>query len=201
VLSLTTWFSATAITPELQRAWALTPTAVAWTTNGVQIGFVTRALMASVVNLPDIVRLNRLMAISAGLAAIANATLLLEGGAAAAIAARFVTGFALAGVYPPAMKLVATWSVRDLVLALGAVIGALTLGLALPYLFRVLTDSVDWRLVAWLCTLATLIGAGLFWTTAKEGPHPFPKAVFEPREIGAILRDMSLLLADLGYLR
>ncbi|MEW5716867.1 hypothetical protein AB1462_31620, partial [Pseudomonas sp. SB113] len=82
VFSLTTWFSATAVTPELKVAWSLSDTAVGWLTNGVQIGFVTGALLASFVNLPDIVRLNRLMAASAAIAALANAMLLLEPGPA-----------------------------------------------------------------------------------------------------------------------
>src|SRR4051812_2262438 len=94
VLSLTTWFSAAAITPELRAAWSLSASAVAWLINGVQIGFVAGALAASLVNLPDIARLNRLMALSAALAGLANASLLLEAGPVAMIAARLVTGFA-----------------------------------------------------------------------------------------------------------
>ncbi|TGR35822.1 MFS transporter, partial [Mesorhizobium sp. M8A.F.Ca.ET.198.01.1.1] len=88
------------------------------------------------VNLPDLVRLSRLMAAASLVAALANATLLLHPGPGGIIAARIVTGAALAGVYPPALKLVATWFTRDRGLALGAVIGALTVGSALPHLFR-----------------------------------------------------------------
>ncbi|TIV26086.1 MAG: MFS transporter, partial [Mesorhizobium sp.] len=78
-------------------------------TNGVQVGFVIGALVASLVNLPDLVRLSRLMAAAALVAALANATLLFHPGPGGVIAARIVTGAALAGVYPPALKLVATW--------------------------------------------------------------------------------------------
>ncbi|RWE20621.1 MAG: MFS transporter, partial [Mesorhizobium sp.] len=91
VLSLTTWFSATAIVPELRAAWQLSGAVDVWLTNGVQIGFVAGALAASLVNLPDIVRLNRLMAISALVAAAANASLLLQPGPAGLIAARILT--------------------------------------------------------------------------------------------------------------
>src|SRR5262245_30879512 len=106
VLSLTAWISATSILPELKREWNLSPFILSWLTNGVQIGFVCGALGASLVNLPDIVRLRTLMASSALLAAAANASLLFDHGPTGAIAARVVTGFALAGVYPPALKLV-----------------------------------------------------------------------------------------------
>ncbi|MDX8512484.1 MFS transporter [Mesorhizobium captivum] len=199
VLSLTTWFSATAITAELKAAWCLSGAIDIWLTNGVQIGFVAGALAASLVNLPDIVRLNRLMAVSALVAAMANASLLLQPAPAGVIAARILTGVALAGVYPPALKLVSTWFVRGRGLALGALIGALTLGSSLPHLFRALAGSFDWQLVVLGATAAALLGSMLFWF-ASEGPYPFGKAVFEPRRIGAIFRDRALMLVNIGYL-
>ncbi|WP_436172855.1 MFS transporter [Mesorhizobium sp. LjNodule214] len=200
VLSLTTWFSATAILPELKQELALGPGAEAWLTNGVQVGFVIGALAASLVNLPDLVRLSRLMAAAALVAALANASLLFHPEAGSAIAARIVTGAALAGVYPPALKVVATWFTRDRGLALGAVIGALTIGSALPHLFRAALSALDWRPVVAAASLATAIGALLFLLFAREGPYPFGKAVFEPSRIGQVFREKPLLLANLGYL-
>ncbi|MFW7357550.1 MAG: MFS transporter [Brucella sp.] len=199
VLSMTTWFSATAVTPELKEAWRLSDSGVAWLTNGVQIGFVTGALLASLVNLPDIVRLNRLMAGAAILAAGMNAILLLEPGPVGAILCRFATGTALAAVYPPAMKLVSTWFVRNRGLALGAVVGALTLGSSMPHLFRTFAEQIDWRLVVGLSSLASLAAGLLFLLFAREGPYPFGKAVFNPRQIGFVLRDRDLLLVNIGY--
>lgn len=200
VLVLATWFSATAVIPELRQAWGLSETAAAWLTNAVQIGFVAGALLASLVSLPDIVQLRYLIAASAAVAALANAALLTGPEPAAAIACRFVTGFALAGVYPPTLKLVATWFVRSRGLALGAVIGALTLGSSLPHLFRGLTEAIDWQFVVTLSSLAGMAGALLFLVFAVEGPHPFSRAVFSPRQIGKVLRDRDLLLVNIGYL-
>jgi MFS family permease len=196
---MTAWFSATSILPELKREWNVSPFVLAWLTIGVQIGFVCGALAASLVNLPDIVRLRTLMAVSALLAAAANASLLLDHGPVGAIAARVVTGFALAGVYPPALKLVSTWFNRNRGLALGTVIAALTLGSSMPHLFRSLSSAVDWRFVIKSSTLATLVGAILFLLFAREGPYPFGRALFDPRQAGAVFRDRDLLLANLGY--
>jgi MFS family permease len=198
-LSLTTWFSATAITPELMKKWLLDESAIAWLTNGVQIGFVIGAFLASLFNLPDIYPLNRLMAISAAIASLTNATLLIDGGPHLAIATRMVTGFALAGVYPPALKLISTWFIVDRGLALGAAIGALTLGSALPHLFRVLSGTIDWHLVVTLSSGAALLGAIVFLVGTKEGPHPFAKATFSPKHIGEIVRNRTLVLVNLGY--
>ncbi len=200
VLSLSSWFSATAVAPDMIRDLSLQPGAGAWLTNAVQLGFVTGALLSSLVNLPDIVRMNRLAAASAALAGLANAALLLEPGLGGAVACRFVTGFALAGVYPPAMKLAATWFQKGRGLALGFVIGALTAGSSLPHLFRALTATLDWKVVVTLAALSALLGAGLFLLVVREGPFPFSRAMFDPRQIGQVFRNRSLMLVNAGYL-
>ena len=200
VLSFSTWFSATAIPPELTRAWALSPAEAAWLTNGVQIGFVAGALFASLFNLPDLIRMNRLMAGSAALAVAANAALLLEPSPIVAISCRIVTGFALAGVYPPALKLVSTWFVTGRGLAFAAVIGAITAGSALPHLFRGTTSGMGWQQVLVMSTVAALASMVLFLFCVREGPHPYGKAVFDPRQIGRVLRDRNIALVNIGYL-
>ncbi|SDF33795.1 MFS transporter [Limimaricola pyoseonensis] len=199
VCAMTSWFSATAILPDLVHEWGLGPGAQAWLTNAVQLGFVAGAVAASLVNLPDIVALPRLMAVSAVVAALANAVLLMEPGAGAAIAARAVTGAALAGVYPPAIKLMATWFTRGRGLALGFLIGALTLGSSVPHLLRALTEGLDWRAVVIGTTAATGLAAALFGLGLSEGPHGFGRATFDPRQSLAVLRDRGVMLANLGY--
>jgi len=200
VLSFATWFSANAIAPELKRAWSLSESAAAWLTNGVQIGFVIGALSASFFNLPDLIRMNRLMAGSALLAGLSNAAMLLEPGPTGAILCRVVTGFALAGVYPPALKLVSTWFISGRGLALAGVIGAITAGSSLPHLFRGMSSAVDWRNVIALSSGATIVSAVIFLLFTREGPYPFGKALFDPRQIGRVLKDRNLILVNGGYL-
>jgi hypothetical protein len=55
VLSMTTWFSATAVIPQLRGEWNLSESAAAWMTIAVQIGFVCGALVSSLLNLSDVV--------------------------------------------------------------------------------------------------------------------------------------------------
>ena len=140
------------------------------------------------------------MAASAAVAAFANASLLMETGQGGLLLARAATGIALAGVYPPALKLVSTWFVNERGLALGAVIGALTLGSASPHLFRALSGSLDWRVVVVTATLSTLAGALTILLYAGEGPVPFGKATFDPRQIGAVFSNRPLMYATAGYL-
>src|SRR5215472_13504140 len=168
VLCMTTWFSVTAITPELIQVWRLSSGQVAWLTNAVQLGFVTGALLSSLVSLPDLVSLRKLMGVSAAIAALANLYLLWVPSVPWLLLARFVTGIALAGVYPPALKLTSTWFVRGRGTALGLVIAALTLGSALPHLVRYLTDRVDWQAVVIAASICTLLGGGVIALFAKE---------------------------------
>jgi MFS family permease len=199
VLSMTTWFSATAITPELIRAFGLSTAQASWLTNSVQVGFVVGALASSLVGLPDIVSLRALMAASAVLAALCNLSLLAAPSVGALLLARAATGVALAGIYPPALKLVATWFRRGRGTALGAVIAALTLGSAFPHLVRAATDHVAWQAVVASASAATLAGGALLGLFGVEGPFPFSRARFSPRQIGAVLQNRPLMLANLGY--
>ncbi|MGE4482846.1 MFS transporter [Acidocella sp.] len=199
VLSMTTWFSATAITPDLVRIFVLTAGSSSWLTNMVQLGFVVGALVSSVVSLPDLVPLRLLMGVAGVLAALANLSLLWVPDVGALFAARFITGVALAGIYPPALKLISTWFVHGRGLALGSVIAALTLGSAFPNLVRALIHGLVWQDVVIAASVATLIGAGVLAILSREGPFPFSRAVFDPRQIGAVLRNRPLALANLGY--
>jgi MFS family permease len=199
ILSMTTWFSATAILPQLTTQWHLSGLAQTWMTNGVQLGFVAGALALSFFNLPDIAPLRLLMGIAATLAALFNLALLGAPSAGWAIALRILTGVALAGVYPPALKLVATWFMRGRGLAMGAMIGGLTLGSASPHLLRALLDGLDWRYVVAAASILTSLGALAFFLLVHDGPFPFGRAVFDPRQIGRVLRNRAVALANLGY--
>ena len=199
VLSMTTWFSATAIVGELKTVWSMSDEGATWLTNAVQIGFVAGALGASFFNLPDLISARVLMAASAILAASMNLGLLVAGNADVAIVLRFLTGVALAGIYPPALKLVSTWFVRGRGLALGIVIGALTLGSAFPHLLRATTSQLDWQIVVIGTSLMTLVGAALMGRYALEGPFSYPRATFNPKQIGMVLRNKPVMLANVGY--
>jgi hypothetical protein len=54
VCSMTTWFSATAVVPQLRSEWGLGDTAAAWLTIAVQVGFVVGALVASALSIADL---------------------------------------------------------------------------------------------------------------------------------------------------
>ena len=61
VLAMTTWFSATAVLPELRTTWTLTINQASFLTIAVQVGFVVGALVSAFFNLADIIPARTLM--------------------------------------------------------------------------------------------------------------------------------------------
>ena len=199
VLSMTSWFSAAAVLPQLRVLWQLSDSAAAWLTIAVQLGFVAGALLSAFTNLADLVPPRRLMAGCAAAAALVNLGLLAAPGAASAIALRLLTGVVMAGIYPPALKLVATWFRAGRGLALGSVIGGLTLGSALPHLANA-AGGLPWQGVIVSASLATLAGGAGVLLLVRDGPYPFPAARFDPAALGAGFANRAVLLATAGYL-
>ncbi len=199
VLSLTTWYSATAIVPELTLLMSLSLSQAAWFTNGVQAGFVVGALSLSLLSLLDIYKSSAIMAISACIAGIANAILILELGIALSLFSRFLTGVALAGIYPTVIKFIATWFKKGRGFAMGIMLSSLTLGSALPHLVRAIGVQFDWKLVIFMSSLACLTAAGLFAFVLQDGPHKFSKTKADLNQLGRIIKDRSLMLVNIGY--
>src|SRR5436190_20477809 len=137
LLGMSLWFSGSAVVPALTKEWHLSASAAGWLTLSVQLGFVAGTLFSALFNLPDIISPRHLFTLTAIGGAIVNG---IFGGwahdASVAIVLRFLTGMFLAGVYPPAMKILATWFRHGRGLALGVLVGALTLGKATPYLIN-----------------------------------------------------------------
>ena len=198
VLSMTTWFSATAVVPQLRAEWDLGNTAAAWLTIAVQVGFVAGALAGSALSVGDVFPPRFVILAGALGAAAANLVLVAADGPEVGIAARVATGFFLAGVYPPALKLASTWFRRGRGTALGIVVGALTLGSAIPHLVNGL-GGLDWQLVVWVTSALTAAGGVLVFFGVPEGPYSFPSARFDPRQAGLVLRNRGVRLASLGY--
>ena len=197
VPAMTTWFSASAVVPQLRNDWTLGDTAAAWLTIAVQLGFVAGALVSSVLNVADIVPPRLVILVGALGAAAANALLGAVSAAGPAIPLRFLTGFFLAGVYPPALKLMATWFRRGRGTALGILVGALTLGSATPHLVNGL-GGLDWHTVVYATSALTLAG-GLLALTVPDGPYPFPPATFDPHQARRVFANRGVRLASLGY--
>ncbi|MPZ74231.1 MAG: MFS transporter [Nitriliruptorales bacterium] len=200
-LGLAVWFSMSAVVPSLREDWGISATAAVWLTGSVQLGFVVGALGSAALNLPDRIRPHLLLASSAAAAAVCTFVLaLLVDSMAGAIPLRFLTGVFLAGVYPVGLKLMASWSDSSTRgRSLGILVGALTLGSALPHLIGGL-GSLPWRVVLEAAAAIGLLGALTSLTVVRAGPHLAASAPTpNPRYALAMFRERGPRLANLGY--
>jgi MFS family permease len=199
LLAMSLWFAGTAVAPLLQVRWSLEPSEVGWLTAVVQLGFVVGTALAAVLNLADLVPSRYYVAASATLGGVANGLLLVSDRFSIALASRFLTGFFLAGVYPPAMKMAATWFRSRRGLAIGIIVGALTVGKALPFLVKAFAWSQLGPVIV-ASSLFAVCGAGIVLVAYRDGPYPFASRPFSWGLVAVVLRAPRWRLATGGYL-
>ena len=204
LLALSLWFSGTAVLPQLAAQWHAGTNVTSWLTLAVQLGFVCGALLSATFNLADILKAPRLVAVCMVLGAACNVGFALSArdSISAALIFRFLTGAALAGVYPPGMKILAGWFRERRGFALGAMIGSLAIGSALPHGVNALgaISQDNWQYVVLASSALALAGAAIVFFSIHDGPFAAPSPPFDLRQVGMVLRNRRLRLANFGYL-
>jgi len=199
-LGMTLWFSATAANAAIVAEFHLAGAIAAWLTMAVQGGFVVGTLTSAALNLPDRFSARRLFALGCAVGATANAALVVANGAVTIIVLRFVTGAALAWVYPPGMKIAAGWFERRRGAALGILVGAVTIGSAFPHLLASATAAIAWRTLILAASVLALTGGVLVLALVDDGPYAASSAPFDRAAIARVFRDRQTRRATLGYL-
>jgi MFS family permease len=165
------WFSANAVADALARSWDVGPAGIGSLTSAVQAGFIAGTLAFALTGFADRYPASRIFAACAVAGALANGGLAWQADSlVSAMAWRFATGFALAGIYPVGMKLVVSWTPQHTGHALGWLVGMLTLGTALPHLVRAIGWTLDWRAVIMASSLLSLLAAAMV-VRLGDGPH------------------------------
>jgi MFS family permease len=199
LFGMTLWFSATAVTPVLVEEFQMAPDRAGWLTMAVQAGFVVGTLGSAAVNLADVLNARVLLCLGAIVGAASNAAVLVVASGDAVIALRFLTGVALACVYPPGMKLAAGWFRDRRGFALGILIGALTLGKAFPHLLTALYGRA-WREPMLLSSALAVAGGLLVLVVVRDGPYVAATSRFDAQAIRRIFASRGARLATFGYL-
>jgi MFS family permease len=203
LLAMAPWFSASAVAPFLATDWSLDRLGLPTLAIAVQVGFAIGALTLALTAAADVLPARILFAAGAFLAATANLGFaFLARDAASALPFRVLTGLALAGVYPIGLKLLAGWFRRERGLAIGVLVGALTVGSALPYLLRALgaSQGLDWHATVGAASVAGILGGLLVLTGASNGPWDIPAQRFSFDVAKSAFREPAVRLANLGYL-
>jgi MFS family permease len=200
------WFSASAVVPQLAAEWHLGTAHLAWLTMSVQLGFVIGALLSALCNLPDRISSRGLMTVCALAGAAANGAIAaFDVGFVPTLFLRMATGAALAGVYPPGMKLVASWVVRERGFGIGLLVGALAVGSAMPHLLNAVPifgagGLPPWRTVLGVASVGAVLSAVITLLFVRQGPHLPRSAPFDWKFARRVLTDRPLRLATFGYL-
>ena len=198
VLALPLWFSVSAVVPALRAEFDLTDFQVSLFASSVGVGFAIGTLVSAVLGLADRLAPRRFFMAAIFVAAGANLTILLfDPAGPAVVVARLITGACMAGVYPVGMKMTVTWARGDTGLLLGLLIGAITLGTAMPHLFAAF-GGLDWRLTLVLASASAAL-SGLLVAFVPLGPALVPARGFDPAVVLRAWTDKPLRLANLGY--
>ncbi|HEY6608184.1 MAG TPA: MFS transporter, partial [Candidatus Limnocylindria bacterium] len=203
LLALAPWFSAAAVAPLIADEWGISSLEVALLTVSVQLGFAIGAIGIAFSGAADAIPAHRLIAAGCLVAAAANAAFaLLSTDLLTALPLRALSGAGIAAVYPVALKVLAGWFDRRRGLAVGAMIGAITIGSASPHAFRAAGTLLgsDWRVVVLASSLPCLIAMVIAWVAVREGPFAAPPARLSLRMARQALAEPSVRLANLGYL-
>lgn len=197
-MSLSLWFSATAIIPVLRREFPIDDTRASLLSSIVAVGYVAGTMGSAFLGLADRLDPRRFFMASAILAAGANLGILLfEPTSWWIVFLRFVTGMCMAGLYPVGMKIASTWAKGDTGLLIGILVSALTLGAAVPHLFNAI-GGLDWRFTLIASALLAAV-AGLSVNLIGLGPAYGRIPPFDPRSVARAWTDKAIRLANFGY--
>ena len=200
LLGMAVWFSATAVIPALTVEWQLTEAGRSWLTMSVQVGFVSGTLLSAFFNISDIFNTRTVFSVSALMCALCNGAIgLFASSVEPVLALRFFTGVFLAGVYPTGMKIMAAWFTKGRGMAIGVLVGALTVGSASPHLLKLFGD-LHWRGLMYAASASALAAALICSFFVKDGPYLSKNAQFDWRYSGRIFGDRGMRLANFGYL-
>lgn len=196
------WFSANASAQGLARDWGLSSADIGLLTNAVQLGFIAGTLGFSLSGIADRFAASRIVALCACFGAATNAAFaLIATGIFDGFVYRFLTGIALAGIYPLGMKLVVSWAPQRSGEALGWLLGMLTLGTALPHAVRAAGSDWNWSMVVLTSSALALIGAVMI-ARLGDGPNLATGAPGQRLRWGAIIkvfRIPAFRASALGY--
>ena len=195
LLTMSVWFSTSAVAGSLAQTWHLSSSSAIWLTTAVQWGFVIGALISASLALPDRLSPRHLLIVSAIVAAVTNSLFVLEARhLVVELILRALTGASLAGVYPVAVQMVSRWFSKGRGTAIGILIGALTLGSALPHLLLGIGVLRQWQALMIGSSLLAVFGAAIVLFLLSDAPNAVSLPRFEWGSLGTVIRNRPVML-------
>lgn len=195
------WFAGNAVLPDLVEDWeddiTISEGARGYLTSVVQLGFIAGTLASALLNLPDRFRPTQLFLWMAVLGALLNGLIPFWKSTAGLFILRLGTGICLAGIYPVGMKVAADWYETGLGMALGWLVGALSLGSALPFLLNQINQP--WQALLWETSGLAALGGVAVGFLVPDGPYRNPGTKLDPSVVWTMFRETKFRGAAFGY--
>ncbi len=194
------WFAGNAVVTSLQEIFQWPPGSTGHVTTAVQAGFIAGTLLVTLTGLSDRMSPSRLFFFSCCVGALCNCIPLISAGSfPLALASRFFTGVCLGGIYPVGMKIAADWREHGLGDWLGALVGALVLGTALPHALKSV-DTISHPEILLPVISAIALGGGLILlVVVPDGPFRKQSTRFTLSHISHTLKTRTIRAPMLGY--
>lgn len=200
VLAMSLWFSASAVSVTLTSVMHLSQIEIPLITSSVQIGFVAGAMLSATLGLQDRLNSRIIFTASAGLASFFNFMFVFSVHfIILAFLLRFLTGFFLAGIYPVAVQFISSWFPRGRGLAIGLLIGGLTLGSALPEFVVGLSLAGNWENLIFISSGLAAVSAFISIMKFEDPPLKIVRSRFTWRHISTVINNKSLMYDNIGY--
>ena len=193
------WFAGNAVVEDLQVSLSLPSTLVGFITSAIHLGFITGTLLFAYWAISDRFAARLVYFVCAIVGAVTNLLIFFAGGLTSLIVLRFITGVMLAGIYPVGMKIAFSWYHEDIGKVLGYLLGAFTIGTALPHLLKALGHHPDWRMVLIAISLLTVMGGILMVVFVPDGPYLPKRAPVTGNAIVRIFKSREIRRTAFGY--
>jgi predicted MFS family arabinose efflux permease len=194
------WFAGNAILPQLQSLHGWQTNAVGYLTSSVQLGFISGTLLIALTGITDRFSPSTIFFMSSVIGAACNLISLIEVSSfSMIIASRFLTGVALAGIYPVGMKIAADWREQGLGHWLGALVGALVLGTSFPHALKLFPELVNANALIIMVSAIAAAGGLMVWFFIPDGPFRKTAQRFSFASVRQVFKHREFRSAALGY--
>lgn len=200
VLAMSLWFSASAVSATLTSVMHLSLIETPLITSSVQVGFVAGAMISATLGIQDRLNPRMIFTASAGFASFFNFLFVFSVHfIILAFLLRFLTGLFLAGIYPVAVQFISSWFPRGKGLAIGLLIGGLTLGSALPEFMAGLSPAGNWETLIFISSGLAILSAVISILKFHDPPVKIHRSRFTWKHISTVIKNRSLMYDNIGY--
>lgn len=194
------WFAGNAVVNDLINDYNLESSVLGYLTSLVQFGFIIGTFLFAIFSISDRFSPSKVFFACALFGGLINLGIILENNNFYTLGfIRFVTGFALAGIYPVGMKIASDYYNKGLGKSLGFLVGALVFGTAFPHFLNAFTGTLPWKFVIITTSFIAILGGALIVLLVPDGPFRKPAQKIKFSAFIDVFKNKTFKHAAFGY--